>query len=47
MILENTKSIRSQMFSKIGILKNFEVFTGKHYVEETPTQMISDHINDS
>ena len=21
------------MFSKIGVLKNFEVFTGKYYVE--------------
>ena len=47
MILENTKSISSQMFSKIGVLKNFELFTGKHYVQETPAQMIFDHINNS
>ena len=26
----NKRSIRSQMFFKIGILKNFTIFTGKH-----------------
>ena len=34
---------RSQMFFKIGVLKNFEIFTGKHlrwclfFLKQTPT----------
>ena len=45
---ETTEAVsRSQIFFKLGVLKNFASFTGKHlcwsqlYLEETPKQLLS------